>query len=712
MSPTPKTQSFKLPNGREISIQTGKLATQAHGSVEIRSGKLVMLATVVSNYEPVEGQSWFPLFVDYQEKFSANGKIPGNFHRREGRLSDHEVLVSRLVDRAIRPLFPDGYMNETQVFIQLLSADEDDMPDAFAALAASAALAVSDIPFGGPISEVRVARINGQYHVNPGREELKGADLDIILAASLDNIMMVEGESKEVSEDDLIEAIKIGHEAIKTQCQAQLDLANQVGEKATVKREFDPPAENAELDSYVDGFAKERILAVANGAFDKGTRKDKLSEIKEELIEDYTEKYGEELAEENLPYIKEYLDKLKKKTFRHQILDTGKRLDGRSTKDVRGIWTEIDYLPAVHGSAVFTRGETQAIASLTLGSKKEELMVDNALSFGYENFILHYNFPAFSVGEVKGLRGPGRREIGHANLAQRSLKQVLPEDLEYTIRLISDILESNGSSSMATVCAGSMSLMDAGIQTKAPVAGIAMGLISEDGKSAILSDILGDEDAIGDMDFKLTGTEQGITGCQMDIKIDGLSYELLKEALLQAKEGRLHILGEMAKTITEPRSEVKPFAPRIHKMIIEKDYIGAVIGPGGKIIQEMQEVTGTTITIEEEDGKGHIYIAGNDADGIQAAIDRINDITYEPKAGEVVEGEVLNVLDFGVVVGWRGKSGLLHISEISNSRIDKVSDHFKVGDKVRVKIIGIDKRNGKIKLSRKALLNDENNAPS
>lgn len=700
----PITTSFELPDGREVTIETGKLATQADGSVVVRMGDMMLFASVVSAHEAREGQSFFPLSVDYQEKFAAAGRIPGNFFRRETRLSDSEVLISRLVDRAIRPLFPDGYMNETQVIINLISGDTDVKPDAFAALAASAAFSVSDIPFAGPISEVRVARIDGEFKVNPNASELETADLDIIVAATFDNVMMVEGEAKECEEKDLVEAIKIGHETIKVQCKAQLALAEKVGEKATVKRTVEIVEDDEEIKAKVKSLTKDKIYEVAKGALDKASRKERFKEIKEQLKETVLEEKGEEFMEEFGGAIGNAYEKLKKEIIREMVLAEGVRLDGRKSTDVRHIWTEIDYLPSTHGSAIFTRGETQALTSLTLGTKKDEMMIDNALGMYYDRFILHYNFPAYSVGEIKPMRGPGRREVGHANLAARSLKQVLPEESPYTMRIVSDILESNGSSSMATVCAGSLALMDAGIKIKAPVSGIAMGMISDGKRFAILTDILGDEDALGDMDFKVTGTENGITACQMDIKIDGLPYEILEKALNQAKDGRLHILSKMEETIAEPREDLKPHAPRVVELIIEKSFIGAVIGPGGKVIQEIQETTGTSINIEEVDDKGVVNIASSDKDSIEAALERIRAITFVPSVGDVYQAKVKTVMPYGVFVDFAGKSGLLHISEISHTRIDKVEDVFKEGDDVKVKLIGLDKKTGKLRLSRKALI--------
>ena len=700
----PITQTFQLPDGREVIMETGKLAAQAHGSAMIRLGDTMLLATVVSVKEAKEGQPFFPLSVDYQEKFASVGRIPGNFFRRESRLSEYEILISRLVDRAVRPLFPDGYMNETQIIINLISADKDTMPDALAALAASAALSVSDIPWAVPISEVRVARIDGQFVVNPGREALATADLDLIIAATIQDIMMVEGEANECSEHDIIEAIRIGHEAIKVQCHAQLEFAKKVGEKAMVKRVVPEPASDDELKKIVDQFSRQRILDIAKGALDKTVRKDQFDLIKTELVAKLTEEKGEEYMTEKAALLATYYDKLKKDVIRNFVIDTGTRIDGRKTNEVRPIWIEVDYLPSTHGSAVFTRGETQSLTSLTLGTKNDEMLLDNALDYRYEKFILHYNFPPFSTGEAKFLRGPGRREVGHANLAGRSLRKVFPDAQPYTLRIVSDILESNGSSSMATVCAGSLALMDGGIQIKAPVSGIAMGLISEGGRAAVLSDILGDEDALGDMDFKITGTKDGIVGCQMDIKVDGLSYELLEKALLQAREGRLHILSKMDEVLAQPREDLKPHAPRILEIIIEKSQIGAVIGPGGKVIQEIQASTGTVINIEEAGDKGIVNVASANKDSLEAARQRIMAITYVPKVGDVYEAVVRTIMPYGVFVDFMGKSGLLHVSEISYSRIDNVEDVFKEGDMVKVQLVEIEERTGKMRMSRKSLL--------
>ncbi|MBK8110156.1 MAG: polyribonucleotide nucleotidyltransferase [Saprospiraceae bacterium] len=708
----PTSVNFNLPNGKTVTIETGKLATMAHGSVVVKIENTMLLATVVAASKPKEGQDFFPLSVDYQEKFAGAGKIPGNFFRRESRLSDYEVLISRLVDRAIRPLFDDDFVNETQIMISLISGDQNNMPDCYAALAASAALAVSDIPFNGPISEVRVAKINGEFVVNPHRKELPSAELDIIIAATMDNVMMVEGEAKECQEADLITAIKIGHEAIKVHCKAQLELASLVGEKATVKRVVEPVAVNEELKEKVKAACSDQIYAIARSASDKKSRKKSFDKVAEDFVAALQAELGEAYESSMGVEAGKLYEKLKKKIVRDVVLNEGIRLDGRKNDQVRPIWCEVDYLPSAHGSAIFNRGETQSLTSLTLGSKTDTLLIDNSLEQYYEKFILHYNFPAFSVGEIKPSRGPGRREVGHANLAARSLKQVFPTDNPYTIRIVSDILESNGSSSMATVCAGSLALMDAGIKIKSPVSGIAMGMIAEDGKVAILSDILGDEDALGDMDFKVTGTAKGITGCQMDIKIDGLPYEMLEKALLQAKEGRIHILNEMSKAIAETRSDLKPHAPRMVEIVIDKSFIGAVIGPGGKIIQDIQARTGTIINIEEVDEKGIVSIMSTNGDGLKQALEEVDKITFTPQVGDIYDALVESVMEYGVFVKFKGKSGLVHISEISHTKIDKVTDVMKVGDNIKVKYIGTDPKTGKMRLSRKATLpNPRDNNP-
>jgi polyribonucleotide nucleotidyltransferase len=700
----PTSTSFRLPDGKEVVIETGKLATQAHGSVVIKVEDTMILATVVASPDAKPDQSFFPLSVDYQERFASAGKIPGNFFRRETRLSDYEILISRLVDRAVRPLFPDTFLNETQIIINLISGDQKNMPDAYAALAASAALAVSDIPFDGPISEVRVAKINGKYVVNPERDQLANADLDLIIAATMKDVMMVEGEANECQESDIIEAIKIAHEAIKVQCEAQLTLAKLVGDKALIKREVIAPEEDTDLKDLIKSLAKEKLLKISSSALDKNARKNGYKEVGKEVKASILEQKGEEYALENDAKISEYFDKLKKSVIRQMVLDTGVRLDGRKCDEIRPIWCEVAYLPAAHGSSIFNRGETQSLTSLTLGTKLDQMMIDNALENYYEKFILHYNFPGLSVGEVKPNRGPGRREVGHANLAGRSLKKVMPEGLPYTVRIVSDILESNGSSSMATVCAGSLALMDAGVKIKTAVSGIAMGMIAEGGRSAILSDILGDEDAIGDMDFKVTGTTKGITGCQMDIKVDGLPYETLEKALMQAKEGRLHILGEMNKVISAPAEDLKPHAPRMVEVVIDKSFIGAVIGPGGKIIQEIQARTGTIINIEEVGDKGIVTIASTNAEGLQGAKEAIARIAFTPSVGDVYEAEVESLMPYGAFVKFFGQSGLLHVSEVDHKRIEDVSTVLKVGDKINVKIIGTDPKTGKLRLSRKALL--------
>lgn len=700
----PTTVSFNLPNGQAVNIETGKLATQADGSVVVRIGNTMIFAVVVSAKSVREGQDFFPLSVDYQEKYAAAGRIPGNFFRRETKLSDYEVLVSRLIDRAIRPLFPDNYMNDTQIIINLISAEEETIPDVYAALAASAAITASDIPFMGPIAEVRVVRVDGEFIINPSKSELGKADMDFVVAATVDNVVMVEGEAKECEETDLVEAIRLAHEAIKVQCKAQLELAQLLGEKVATKREVEVEEEKEEIKTLVAEMTQAKILEVARGALGKHERKEAFKKIKEEMVEQLTEAKGEEFLEEHAEHLGKYYGKLKKQVIRNMVLEESRRLDGRGLTEVRPIWTEVDYLPSAHGSAIFTRGETQAIASLTLGTKSDQLMIDNVLQQFYDDFILHYNFPGYSVGEVKPQRSPGRREVGHANLAGRSLRQVLPADNPYTIRIVSDILESNGSSSMATVCAGTLALMDAGVKIAGPVSGVAMGLISDGERTAVLTDILGDEDALGDMDFKVTGTENGVTAVQMDIKIEGLSYDLLTQALAQAKEGRLHILNEMKQTIAAPREDFKAHAPRIVNMTIDKSYIGAVIGPGGKIIQEIQAETGTVINIEEVDDKGVVSISSNNKPSIDAAVERIKKITFKPTIGETYEAVVASVKPYGVFVDFFGYGGLLHVSEISHSRIENPEDVFKEGDELKVKVIGIDKKTGKLRLSRKALM--------
>lgn len=685
-----------------IELSTGKLAKQADGSVVLKQGATMLLATVVSSKEAKAGVDFLPLSVDYQEKYAATGRIPGGFLRREARLSDYEVLISRLIDRALRPLFPETYHADTQVMVSLISADKDIMPDALAGLAASAAIAVSDIPFNGPISEVRVAKIDGQLVINPTMSALANASLEFIVAGSAQDIVMVEGEAKEISENEMVEAIAFAHEAIKKQVAAQLELASLVG--AQTKREFNHEPENQELKDAVYAATYDKVYAVAKSGSSKHERTEKFAEIGEEFFATL----GEDLDDDKEFLKKKYFHDVQYDAVRNLVLNEGIRLDGRDVRTVRPILTEVDFLPAAHGSAVFTRGETQSLTSVTLGAKDDEQMIDGAFIHGYNKFLLHYNFPGFSTGEVRPNRGPGRREVGHGNLAMRSLKQVLPsgEDNPYTIRVVSDILESNGSSSMATVCAGTLALMDAGVKISAPVSGIAMGLITDEktGKYAILSDILGDEDHLGDMDFKVTGTEKGIVGCQMDLKINGLKWEVLTQALDQAKEARLHILGEMAKTITSPREDYKPHAPRIIQMTIDKEFIGAVIGPGGKIIQEMQRETGATISIEEVDNQGIVQIFADNKDSIDAATARIKAIVARPEIGEIYEGKVRSIMPFGAFVEiMPGKDGLLHISEIDWKRLETMDGVFKEGDIVTVKLLDIDKQ-GKMKLSRKALL--------
>ncbi len=689
-------------NGTQIELSTGKLAKQADGAVVLKQGDTMLLATVVSAKEAKSGVDFLPLSVDYQEKYAATGRIPGGFLRREARLSDYEVLISRLVDRALRPLFPENYHADTQVAISLISADKDIMPDALAGLAASAAIAVSDIPFNGPISEVRVAKIDGQLVINPKLSELEKATLEFIVAGSAQDIGMVEGEAKEISEAEMVEAIAFAHEAIKKQVAAQVELANLVGK--TVKREYNHEPENLELRDSIFAATYDKVYAIAKSASAKHDRSENFAKIAEE----YRATMPEELDDDTAFLFKKYFHDVQYDAVRNLVLDEGIRLDGRNARTVRPIWSEVDYLPAAHGSAVFTRGETQSLTSVTLGAKDDEQMIDGAFINGYNKFILHYNFPAFSTGEVRPNRGPGRREVGHGNLAMRSLKQVLPADSEnpYTIRVVSDILESNGSSSMATVCAGTLALLDAGVKLKAPVSGIAMGLISDEktGKYAILSDILGDEDHLGDMDFKVTGTEKGIVACQMDLKINGLKWEVLTQALDQAKEARLHILGEMKKTISAPREDYKPHAPRIVQLLIDKEFIGAVIGPGGKIIQEMQRETGATISIEEVDNKGVVQVFADNKAAIDDAVGRIKAIASKPEIGETYEGKVKSIMPFGAFVEiMPGKDGLLHISEIDWKRLETMDGIFKEGDKVTVKLLDIDKQ-GKMKLSRKALL--------
>ncbi|MDR1678965.1 MAG: polyribonucleotide nucleotidyltransferase [Prevotellaceae bacterium] len=696
-------KTITLGDGRTITIETGKLAKQADGAVMVTMGKTMLLATVCSAQDAVPGTDFMPLSVDYKEKFSAAGRLPGGFTRREGRPSDYEILVSRLVDRALRPLFPDDYHAETFVNVMLYSSDGEDMPDALAGLAASAALAVSDIPFNGPISEVRVARIDGQFVLNPTFAQLEKADLDVIVAATLDNIMMVEGEMKEVSEDDLLNAMKVAHEAIKVQCQAQIELMQEVGK--TVKREYchEENDEDLKKDIWAKTYDKVYAIAVSCNA-DKHSRGENFKAVKAE----YIAALEPEVAEEKKALIGKYYHDVEKEAMRRAILDEGKRLDGRKTTEIRPIWSEVGYLPGPHGSAVFTRGETQSLTSVTLGTKQDEKIIDDALVQGKDRFLLHYNFPPFSTGEARPQRGVGRREIGHGNLAYRALKPMIPADYPYVVRVVSDILESNGSSSMATVCAGTLALMDAGVKIAKPVSGIAMGLISENkGKNfAVLSDILGDEDHLGDMDFKVTGTKDGITATQMDIKVDGLSYEILETALRQAKDGRMHILGKIQETLAEPREDLKPHAPRIVVMMIPSEFIGAVIGPGGKIIQGIQAETGATISIEDLEEGGRVEIAATNKESIDAAVARVKAIVTVPEVGEVYSARVKSVMPYGAFVEFMpGREGLLHISEVDHKRFATIEETgLREGDTIEVKLLDIDAKTGKYKLSHKALL--------
>lgn len=700
MIPKVHTQIIELGDGRTISIETGKLAKQAHGSVVVQMGNAMLLGTVVSNYttSPVD---FLPLTVDYREKFAAAGRYPGGFFKREARPSDGEVLTMRLVDRVLRPLFPKDYHYETQVMIQLMSSDENVMPDALAGLAASAAIQLSDLPFECPISEVRVARINGELLLNPSRKQLEEADLDMMVGASAESVMMVEGEMDEVSEDEIIDAIKFAHEAIKIQCEAQVKLADSFGKKET--REYEMEQNDEELEQIAHDFSYQKVYDIAKS----GSSKHERSEAFATLKEDFKATFTEEELEEKEALISKYYSKAEKSAIRNLVLEEGLRLDGRRTTEIRPIWCEVDYLPSTHGSAIFTRGETQALATVTLGTSREANQVDMPTHQGEETFYLHYNFPPFSTGEAKPLRGVSRREVGHGNLAQRALKGMIPEDCPYTVRVVSEVLESNGSSSMATVCSGTMALMDAGIQIKKPVSGIAMGLISDGERYAVLSDILGDEDHLGDMDFKVTGTKDGITACQMDIKIKGLSYEILGNALKQAHEGRLHILEKLTDTIAQPNADVKPHSPKIVTKTIPGDFIGALIGPGGKVIQELQKETGTTIVINEVDEEGIVEILGIDQKGIDTVLAKIDAITFKPKVGSVYEVTVIKILDFGAVVDYNNAPGnevLLHISELAWERTNKVTDVVKVGDVFDVKYFGIDSRTRKPKVSRKALL--------
>ena len=704
------TKTISLPDGRTISIETGKVAKQADGSAVVRMGNTVLLATVCAAKDAVPGTDFMPLQVDYKEQYSAAGRFPGGFTKREGKPGDNEILTSRLVDRVLRPLFPSNYHAEVYVNVMLLSADGVDQPDALAGLAASSAMACSDIPFDFYISEVRVARVNGEYVVNPTFEQMKEADMDIMVGATKDNIMMVEGEMDEVSEQDLIQALKVAHEAIKPMCIMQEELAKELGKD--VKREYEHEVNDEDLRKQMNDELYQPVYDVTKQALAKQERHDAFDKIVTDFLEKYdaenTEKLTAEELEEKHALAARYYDDVLRDAMRRCILDEGKRLDGRKTDEIRPIWCEVNSLPMPHGSAIFTRGETQSLSTCTLGTKLDEKMVDDVLDKSYMRFLLHYNFPPFSTGEAKAQRGVGRREIGHGHLAWRGLKGQIPEDYPYTVRVVSQILESNGSSSMATVCAGTLALMDAGVPLKKPVSGIAMGLIKNPGeeKYAILSDILGDEDHLGDMDFKTTGTKDGLTATQMDIKCDGLSFEILEKALMQAKAGREHILGKLTETIAEPRPELKPQVPRIVQIEIPKEFIGAVIGPGGKIIQQMQEDTGTTITIDEVDGKGKVQVSAPDKASIDAALSKIRAIVAVPEVGEIYEGTVRSVMPYGCFVEiMPGKDGLLHISEIDWKRLETVEEAgIKEGDKMQVKLLDIDPKTGKYKLSRRVLM--------
>ena len=699
----PINKTIELGDGRTITIETGKLAKQADGAVTVRMGNTVLLATVCAAKDANPGVDFMPLQVEYKEKFSAFGRFPGGFTKREGKASDYEILTARLVDRALRPLFPDNYHAEVYVNIILFSADGEDMPDALAGLAASAALAVSDIPFNGPISEVRVARVEGKFIINPTFAQLEKADIDIMVGATLDNIMMVEGEMNEVQESEMLDAIKAAHEAIKVQCQAQMELMEACGK--TVKREYCHEVNDDDLRKDVHDKCYDKAYTVATSGTDKHQRADAFDAIVEEYKSQFTE---EELTDEKVEMIDRYYHDVEKEAMRRAILDEGKRLDGRKTTEIRPIWIETDCLPGPHGSAIFTRGETQSLSTVTLGTKDDEKIIDDVLTHGKERFLLHYNFPPFSTGEAKAQRGVGRREIGHGHLAWRALKRMIPENYPYVVRVMSDILESNGSSSMATVCAGTLALRDAGVPMKKPVSGIAMGLISENHGTnyAILSDILGDEDHLGDMDFKVTGTKDGITATQMDIKVDGLSYEILERALAQAREGRMYILNKILEAQPEARPDLKPHAPRIETLTVAKEFIGAIIGPGGKIIQGIQEKTGATISIEEVDGVGNIEISAVNKESIDAALRAIKSIVAVPEIGEVYEGKISSIMPYGAFVEFMpGKDGLLHISEIDWKRLETVEQAgLKEGDTISVKLVDIDPKTGKFKLSHKVLI--------
>ncbi|MCF4102363.1 polyribonucleotide nucleotidyltransferase [Gillisia sp. M10.2A] len=700
MIPKVFKEVIDLGDGREISIETGKLAKQAHGSVVVKMGNAMLLCTVVSSHTPTT-MDFFPLTLDYREKFAAAGRYPGGFFKREARPSNEEILVMRLVDRVLRPLFPSDYKFETQVMIQLMSHDDDVMPDALAGLAASAAIQLSDIPFETPISEARVARIDGEFVINPSRTDLAKADIDMIVGASADSVMMVEGEMHECSEEEMAEAIKFAHEAIKVQIDAQVRLAEAFGKKTP--RDYEPEKKDESIKDRINEAVYQKIYDIAKQALPKHDRADAFSSLKEEV----KTLFSEEELEEHGGLISKYFKEVHKTAVRDLTLKEGIRLDGRKTDEIRPIWSEIDYLPSTHGSAIFTRGETQALATVTLGTSRQANQVDLPTYQGEETFYLHYNFPPFSTGDAYPLRGTSRREIGHGNLAQRALKNMIPTDCPYTVRVVSEVLESNGSSSMATVCAGTMALMDAGVKLKKPVSGIAMGLISQGEDYAVLSDILGDEDALGDMDFKVTGTADGITACQMDIKVKGLSYEILVNALKQAREGRLHILGKIHEAIAEPKAAVKAHAPKMVTVTIPQDFIGALIGPGGKVIQELQKTTGTEIVINEVDEQGVVEILGTDQEGIDAVLRKIDSITFKPEKGSVYEVKVIKVLDFGAVVEYvdaPGNEVLLHISELAWERTDNVTDIVNIGDVIDVKYFGVDPKTRKEKVSRKALL--------
>lgn len=697
----PQSVTFTLPNGQDVTIETGKLARQADGAVTVKCGNCVILATAVAAKEPKPGQSFFPLTVDYQEKFASAGRIPGSFHKREGRITDHEILISRLIDRALRPLFPEGYFCEVQVLVSLISSDPEVAPDALACLAASAAIAVSDIPMMEIISEVRVSKIDGAFVINPSVSEIATAEMDFIIAATEKNIMMVEGEAKECQEEDLIKAIETAHEAIKVQVKAQEELRAKVG--VTTKRAVAPLAEDETIKAQVEQVAAAKVQAIIESGSAKHERSDAFAAIKEEVIASF----GEEPAEETIALAKRYYEDLLYYAVRNMILDKGIRLDGRTCDVVRPLEMEVDYLPSPHGSALFTRGETQSLTTVTLGTKDDEQLLETAATSAYNTFILHYNFPPFSTGEARPMRGPGRREVGHGALARRSLMQMMPQDFPYTVRVVSDILESNGSSSMATVCAGSLAIMDAGIPFPKHISGVAMGLISrsEDKKYAILTDILGDEDHLGDMDFKVTGTRDGICGVQMDIKVDGLSMDVLRDALEAARKGRLHILDAMYNCIPAARPEMKPQTPRIEQLIVSREFIGAIIGPGGKIIQEIQRTTNTEISIEEVGENGIVKVFSNNGENMNAALKWIKGIVAVPEVGETYDATVKSLQAYGAFVEFMpGKQGLLHISEVSWKRLDTLEGVLNEGDEIKVKLVGLDPKTGKFRLSRKVLM--------